>query len=93
MDQPAPVAATSWCLQEGAAAGVFYAMFDGKLVSIRDVAIAENERLCELDISLSYQPGNAAEIIARMDMRTISRKDGVSYALTGILSIHLVQVL
>lgn len=38
-----------------------------------------------------YRVGNAAEIIARMDVRRTTRKEDMVYALTGILSIHLVS--
>jgi hypothetical protein len=83
-----------WCLQEGTAASALYAILGGKLVTIQQVAkkqpiIGKKAKLCELDLSLYYQPGNAAEIIARMDVRTTTRKEDMAYALTGIFGVHL----
>lgn len=78
-----------WCLQEGAAAGILYGMSDGKLVSIQSLARSQNKYLCKLDLSLYYRRGNAAEILARMDMRQTKRPEDMAYALTGMFAIHL----
>jgi Heterokaryon incompatibility protein (HET) len=80
-----------WCLQEGAAAGVLCGISkEGKLVSIHQLAIEQQQELCTLDLHLYYRAGNAIEILARMDARKTTRKEDMAYALTGILSIHLV---
>ena len=78
-----------WCLQEGAAAGILYGISEGKLVSIQSLAKAQNVYLCKLDLSLYYRLGNAAEILARMDMRQTERQEDMAYALAGIFSVHL----
>jgi hypothetical protein len=46
-------------------------------------------QLCELDLSVHYRPGNAAEILAIMDRRKTKRTEDTTYALVGIFSIHL----
>lgn len=78
-----------WCLQEGAAAGALYGLSDGKIVSIQHLATIQEIKICELDLSVYYRPGNAAEILALMDRRETTRIEDMAYALTGILSIHL----
>ncbi|KAI8581470.1 hypothetical protein K450DRAFT_231465 [Umbelopsis ramanniana AG] len=79
-----------WCLQEGAAAGVLCGISDdGNLVSIKQLAVEQKQELCTLDLHLYYRAGNAAEILARMDARATTRKEDMTYALTGILSVHL----
>jgi Heterokaryon incompatibility protein (HET) len=79
-----------WCLQEGAAAGVLYGITkEGKLATIQQLAIEQHQDLCTLDLHLYYRPGNAAEILARMDVRQTTRIEDMSYALAGVFSIHL----
>ncbi|KAG2186894.1 hypothetical protein INT44_003121 [Umbelopsis vinacea] len=79
-----------WCLQEGAAAGVLCGISDdGNLVSIKQLAVEQKQELCTLDLHLYYRPGNAAEVLSRMDARATTRKEDMAYALTGILSVHL----
>jgi hypothetical protein len=78
-----------WCLQEGAAAGALYGIYEKKLVSIQVLATAQKIQLCNLDLSVYYRPGNAAEILAIMDRRKTTRKEDKSYALMGIFSIHM----
>lgn len=68
-----------WCLQEDAAAGALYGMSDGRMVSIQKLAKAQKINLCKLDLSIYYQPGNAAAILARMDMRTTARIEDMAY--------------
>lgn len=84
-----------WCLQEGAATGALYAIHGGmygehggRLVSIAYLAEKQETKLCDLDLSLYYRPGNAAEILARMDRRQTTKKEDMAYALIGIFSIH-----
>jgi hypothetical protein len=79
-----------WCLQEGAAAGLLCGISkDGRLATIQELAKEQNQDLCTLDLHLFYRPGNAAEILARMDARQITREEDRAYALAGIFSIHL----
>jgi hypothetical protein len=78
-----------WCLQEGAAAGALYGIYEKKLVSIQVLAKVQNMQLCELDLSVHYRPGNAAEILAIMDRRKTKRTEDTTYALVGIFFIHL----
>jgi hypothetical protein len=78
-----------WCLQEGAAAGKLFGMYDGRLVSMKYLAEKQKTELCELDLSLYYRPGNAAEILSRMDRRDTTQIEDMAYALTGIFSINL----
>jgi hypothetical protein len=88
-----------WCLQEGAAAGVLCGISkNGSLVTIQELAIEQHlglctfdqlRYLCNLDLHLYYHPGNAVEIIARMDIRATTHEEDMAYALTGIFSIHL----
>jgi hypothetical protein len=80
-----------WCLQEGAAAGVLCGITrDGKdLATVQELAIEQQQELCTLDLHLYYRPGNAAEIVARMDLRKTTRDEDMAYALAGIFSIHL----
>jgi hypothetical protein len=79
-----------WCLQEGAAAGVLRGISkEGKLATIQELATEQNHDLCTLDLHLCYRSGNAAEIIARMDVRTTTHEEDMAYALTGVFSIHL----
>jgi hypothetical protein len=82
-----------WCLQEGAAAGLIYGILEKnskeELVSMQELAQAQKERLCELDLSLYYRPGNATEVLARMDARGTTLVEDMSYALIGIFSIHI----
>jgi hypothetical protein len=78
-----------WCLQEGAAAGALYGLSDGKIVSIQHLATIQEIKICELDLSVYYRPGNDAEILALMDRRETTRIEDMAYALTGIFSIHL----
>ncbi|KAI8577244.1 hypothetical protein K450DRAFT_178108, partial [Umbelopsis ramanniana AG] len=78
-----------WCLQEGAAAGVLYGMYNDELVSIQDLASKQKMTLCQLDLSLYYRPGNAAEILTRMKRRKTTQIEDMAYALTGIFSIHM----
>ncbi|KAI8574959.1 hypothetical protein K450DRAFT_181501, partial [Umbelopsis ramanniana AG] len=79
-----------WCLQEGAAAGLLRGISkSGKLVTIQELAIEQNQDLCSLDLHLYYRPGNAAEVLARMDARETTRKEDMAYALAGIFSVHL----
>ncbi|CAO3671731.1 unnamed protein product [Umbelopsis ramanniana] len=79
-----------WCLQEGAAAGLLCGISkDGGLATIQELAKEQNQKLCTLDLHLFYQPGNAAEILARMDARKITREEDRAYALAGVFSIHL----
>jgi hypothetical protein len=78
-----------WCLQEGAAAGALYGIYEKKLVSIQVLATVQKIQLCNLDLSVYYRPGNAAEILAIMDRRKTTRKEDRSYALMGIFSIHM----
>ncbi|KAG2175263.1 hypothetical protein INT44_007751 [Umbelopsis vinacea] len=79
-----------WCLQEGAAAGILCGISkDGKLATIQELAIEQKQDLCTLDLHLYYRPGNAAEILARMDVRMTARAEDRTYALIGIFSIDL----
>jgi hypothetical protein len=78
-----------WCLQEGAAAGALYGISGRKLVSIQQLASEQNTRICKLDLSLYYRPGNAAQVLSRMDRRKTTRKEDIAYALSGIFSIYL----
>jgi hypothetical protein len=79
-----------WCLQEGAAAGVLCGISkEGSLVTIQQLAIEQHHDLCTLDLHLYYRPGNAAEILARMDIRKTTRKEDMTYALAGVFDIHL----
>lgn len=79
-----------WCLQEGSAAGILYGISkDDKLMSIQELAKEQNVNLCSLDLHLYYRHGNAAEILARMDVRETTRKEDMAYALAGIFQIHL----
>jgi hypothetical protein len=79
-----------WCLQEAAAAGILCGMSNGgRLTTIQNLATDQHQSLCTLDLHLYYRPGNAAEILARMDVRKTSREEDMAYALTGIFSIHL----
>ncbi|KAI8576464.1 hypothetical protein K450DRAFT_256849 [Umbelopsis ramanniana AG] len=79
-----------WCLQEGAAAGILCGISkDGKLATIQELAIEQNQDLCTLDLHLYYRQGNAAEILARMDARQTTREEDRAYALVGIFSIDL----
>ncbi|KAI9288283.1 hypothetical protein BC943DRAFT_318139 [Umbelopsis sp. AD052] len=82
-----------WCLQEGAAAGLLYGILERdskvELVSMQELAEAQNVHLCQLDLSLYYRPGNAAEILARMDARRTTNVEDMSYALIGIFSINI----
>ncbi|KAI9281341.1 hypothetical protein BC943DRAFT_132367 [Umbelopsis sp. AD052] len=79
-----------WCLQEGAAAGILCGISkDGKLATIQELAIEQNQDLCTLDLHLYYRRGNAAEILARMDARQITREEDRAYALIGLFSIDL----
>ncbi|KAG2175276.1 hypothetical protein INT44_007764 [Umbelopsis vinacea] len=77
-----------WCLQEGAAAGILCGISrDGKLATIKELAKEQNQNLCTLDLHLYYRPGNASEILARMDVRETTRDEDMAYALVGIFSI------
>jgi hypothetical protein len=58
-------------------------------VSIQQLAVEQKQELCTLDLHLYCRAGNAAEILARMDARTTTRKEDMAYAVTGILSVHL----
>jgi Heterokaryon incompatibility protein (HET) len=79
-----------WCLQEGAAAGVLYGISnDGNLATIEELANKQHQAICTLDLHLYYHPGNAVEILARMDVRKTTRKEDMAYALAGIFSIDL----
>ncbi|KAI9281344.1 hypothetical protein BC943DRAFT_329695, partial [Umbelopsis sp. AD052] len=79
-----------WCLQEGAAAGILCGISqDGKLVTIQELAIEQNQDLCSLDLHLYYRPGNAAEILARIDARQTTREEDRAYALAGLFSVDL----
>ncbi|CAO3674717.1 unnamed protein product [Umbelopsis ramanniana] len=79
-----------WCLQEGAAAGLLCGISeDGNLATIQQLAIEQKQNLCTLDLHLYYQPGNAVEILTRMDVRKTTRKEDMAYALAGIFSIDL----
>jgi hypothetical protein len=79
-----------WCLQEGAAAGRLCGISkDGNLATIQQLAIEQNQNLCTLDLHLYYRPGNAVEILTRMDVRETTRKEDMAYALAGIFSIDL----
>ncbi|KAI8577281.1 hypothetical protein K450DRAFT_178084, partial [Umbelopsis ramanniana AG] len=82
-----------WCLQEGAAAGLLYGILakDSReeLVSLQELAEIQNVHLCQLDLSLYYRPGNAAEILARMDARKTTNVEDMSYALIGIFSLNI----
>jgi hypothetical protein len=78
-----------WCLQEGVAAGALYGIYNKKLVSIQVLAAAQKIKLCNLDLSVYYRPGNAAEILAIMDRRKTTRKEDKTYALMGLFSIHM----
>lgn len=88
-DQTQAVGGRGWCLQEGAAASSLYGISNGNVVSIQQLAKEQDVRLCKLDLSLYYRAGNAAEILNRMDRRKTTRTEDMSYALTGIFSIHL----
>ncbi|KAI9277347.1 hypothetical protein BC943DRAFT_364265 [Umbelopsis sp. AD052] len=55
----------------------------GELVSIQQLAKDQKVELCTLDLHLSYRPGNAAEILARMDARDTTRKEDKAYALAA----------
>ncbi|KAG2183085.1 hypothetical protein INT44_006066 [Umbelopsis vinacea] len=79
-----------WCLQEGAAAGVLCGISkEGNLATIQELANEQRHDLCTLDLHLWYQPGNAVEIIARMDVRKTTYREDMVYALAGVFSIHL----
>jgi hypothetical protein len=79
-----------WCLQEGAAAGILCGISkNGTLATIQQLAKEQNQKLCNLDLHLCYRPGNAAEILARMDIRHVTREEDRAYALAGIFSIDL----
>ncbi|KAG2183084.1 hypothetical protein INT44_006065 [Umbelopsis vinacea] len=79
-----------WCLQEGAAAGVLCGISkEGNLATIQELANEQQHDLCTLDLHLRYQPGNAVEIIARMDVRKTTYGEDMAYALAGVFSIHL----
>lgn len=82
-----------WCLQEGAAAGLLYGILEKdskeELVSMQELAQAQNAHLCQLDLSVYYNPGNGAEILARMDARKTTHVEDMSYALIGIFSINI----
>ncbi|CAO3686913.1 unnamed protein product [Umbelopsis vinacea] len=78
-----------WCLQEGAAAGALYGIYQKKLISIQVLATVQKINLCNLDLSVYYRPGNAAEILAIMDRRKTTRKEDKTYALMGLFSIHM----
>lgn len=79
-----------WCLQEGAAAGVLRGITkEGNVVTIQELAIEQNHDLCTLDLHLSYRPGNAVEILSRMDVRETKYDEDMAYALAGVFSIHL----
>ncbi|CAO3692831.1 unnamed protein product [Umbelopsis ramanniana] len=79
-----------WCLQEGAAAGILCGISkEGKLATIQQLAVEQHQNLCSLDLHLHYRQGNAAEILARMDVRDTTREEDMAYALAGILDIHL----
>jgi hypothetical protein len=79
-----------WCLQEGAAAGVLCGISkDGNLATIQQLAIEQKQNLCTLDLHLYYRPGNAVEILTRMDVRKTTRKEDMAYALAGIFAIDL----
>jgi hypothetical protein len=79
-----------WCLQEGAAAGVLRGITtQGKIATIQELAIKQNHDLCTLDLHLSYRPGNAVEILSRMDVRKTKYLEDMAYALAGVFSIHL----
>ncbi|KAI8576462.1 hypothetical protein K450DRAFT_214218 [Umbelopsis ramanniana AG] len=79
-----------WCLQEGAAAGILCGISkEGKIATIQQLAIEQKQDLCTLDLHLYYRQGNAAEILARMDARQLTREEDRAYALVGIFSIDL----
>jgi hypothetical protein len=79
-----------WCLQEGAAAGLLCGISkDGNLATIQQLAIEQEKNLCTLDLHLYYRPGNAVEILTRMNVRKTTRKEDMAYALAGIFSIDL----
>jgi hypothetical protein len=79
-----------WCLQEGAAAGFLCGISeDGSLATIQKLASEQNHDLCTLDLHLYYRPGNASEILARMDVRETTREEDMAYALAGVFSVHL----
>ncbi|CAO3674639.1 unnamed protein product [Umbelopsis ramanniana] len=79
-----------WCLQEGAAAGVLYGISNsGNLATVHELANEQHQDLCTLDLHLYYRPGNAVEILARMDVRKTTREEDMAYALAGIFSIDL----
>ncbi|KAG2180438.1 hypothetical protein INT44_003442 [Umbelopsis vinacea] len=79
-----------WCLQEGAAAGILRGISkEGNLVTMQQLAKEQHQNLCSLDLHLYYRKGNAAEILARMDVRDTTRKEDMAYSLAGIFDIHL----
>ncbi|KAI9289117.1 ankyrin repeat-containing domain protein [Umbelopsis sp. AD052] len=79
-----------WCLQEGGAAGILCGMTrGGHIATIQTLAAKQRQDLCTLDLHLHYRPGNAAEILARMDLRKTTRIEDMAYALAGVFSIHL----
>jgi hypothetical protein len=78
-----------WCLQERAAAGALYGIYNKKLVSIQALAKVQKMPLSKLDLSVYYRPGNAAEILAIMDRRKTKRPEDITYALMGVFSIHM----
>jgi hypothetical protein len=79
-----------WCLLEGSAAGILCGISkDGNLTTIKQLAKEQYQPLCTLDLHLYYRPGNAAEILTRMDARRTQREEDIVYALAGMFSIHL----
>ncbi|KAI9289118.1 hypothetical protein BC943DRAFT_377339 [Umbelopsis sp. AD052] len=79
-----------WCLQEGGSAGILCGIRRKRgIVTIQHLAAEQNQDLCTLDLHLYYRPGNAAEILARMDVRKTTRTEDMAYALAGVFSIHL----
>ncbi|KAI9284309.1 hypothetical protein BC943DRAFT_361331 [Umbelopsis sp. AD052] len=79
-----------WCLQEGAAAGVLCGISkEGKLVTIQELAIEQRQSICTLDLHLYYRPGNAAEILTRMNIRETTREEDMAYSLIGVFSLQL----
>ncbi|KAG2173567.1 hypothetical protein INT44_007158 [Umbelopsis vinacea] len=75
-------------IQESQVTTVEENYYAGELVSIQQLAKDQKVELCTLDLHLSYRPGNAAEILARMDARDTTRKEDKAYALAGIFSIY-----
>jgi Heterokaryon incompatibility protein (HET) len=79
-----------WCLQEGAAAGILRGISKkGNLATMQELAIEQHHDLCTLDLHLYYQPGNAVEILVRMDARHTTNVEDMAYASAALLSIHL----